>query len=46
MDWDWTFIPSAVLTTAILCTVITLAFGFVGTWRALSQPAAPLLRNE
>ncbi|MGQ9366375.1 ABC transporter permease [Azospirillum sp. ST 5-10] len=46
MDWDWTFLPSAVLGTAALCTAITLAFGFLGTWRAMSQPAAPLLRNE
>jgi putative ABC transport system permease protein len=46
MDFRWTFIPSAVITTAILCTAITLAFGFVGTWRALGQKAAPLLRNE
>jgi putative ABC transport system permease protein len=46
MNQEWTFLPSAVLTTAAICTAITLAFGFVGTWRALSQPAAPLLRNE
>ncbi|UEM20483.1 FtsX-like permease family protein [Skermanella mucosa] len=46
MDWEWTFLPSAVLVTAALCTAITLAFGFVGTWRALGQPAAPLLRND
>jgi putative ABC transport system permease protein len=46
MDFRWTFIPSAVMTTAVLCTAITLAFGFVGTWRALGQKAAPLLRNE
>jgi putative ABC transport system permease protein len=35
-----------VLYTAVICTAITLAFGFVGTWRALGQPAAPLLRND
>jgi putative ABC transport system permease protein len=46
MNWDWTFLPSAVVTTALLSTAITLAFGFAGTWRALGQPAAPLLRNE
>jgi len=46
MHWDWTFLPSAVLWTAALCTAITLGFGFLGTWRALGQPAAPLLRNE
>lgn len=46
MHWEWTFIPSAVVATALLSTAITLAFGFFGTWRALGQPAAPLLRNE
>ncbi|WP_448205147.1 ABC transporter permease [Azospirillum sp. sgz302134] len=46
MHWDWTFLPSAVVTTALLSTAITLAFGFYGTWRALGQPSAPLLRND
>ncbi len=46
MRWDWTFLPSAVVTTALISTAITLALGFVGTWRALGQPSAPLLRNE
>ncbi|MGF7174540.1 ABC transporter permease [Azospirillum doebereinerae] len=46
MRWEWTFLPSSVLTTALLSTAITLAFGFYGTWRALGQPSAPLLRNE
>ncbi|WP_298377815.1 FtsX-like permease family protein [Azospirillum sp.] len=46
MRWDWAFQPSAVLTTVLLSTAITLAFGFYGTWRALGQPSAPLLRNE
>ena len=48
MDWEWTFLPSAVLTTAVICTAITLAFGFVGTWRALGPagraPAAKRLK--
>ena len=46
MDTNWTFLPSAVITTTILCTAITLAVGFLGTWHALGQKAAPLLRNE
>ncbi|MFD1624711.1 ABC transporter permease [Azospirillum griseum] len=46
MRWDWAFQPMAVIGTALLSTAITLAFGFFGTWRALGQPAAPLLRNE
>ena len=46
METDWIFIPSAVALTTILCTAVTIAFGFFGTWQALSQKAAPLLRNE
>lgn len=46
MNSEWVFIPSALLMTILLSTAITLAFGFVGTWRALSQKAAPLLRND
>jgi putative ABC transport system permease protein len=46
MEMEWVFIPSAVILTTLLCTAITLGLGFLGTWRALGQPAAPLLRNE
>ena len=46
MEADWIFIPEAVVLTTVLCTAVTIAFGFFGTWRALSQKAAPLLRNE
>jgi putative ABC transport system permease protein len=46
MGIEWTFLPGAVVATAALCTAITLALGFVGTWWALGQKAAPLLRNE
>ena len=46
MNQDWVFLPTAVVLTALLCTAITLGLGFVGTWRALGQKAAPLLRNE
>ncbi len=46
MNVEWVFLPSAVIVTAVLCTAITLALGFVGTWRALGQKAAPLLRND
>ncbi len=46
MRIEWVFLPMAVLTTTVLATGITLALGFAGTWRALGQKAAPLLRNE
>jgi putative ABC transport system permease protein len=46
MRADFVFLPGAVIATALLATAITVAFGFAGTWRALGQKAAPLLRNE
>ena len=46
MKADFVFLPQAVLSTALIATAITVGFGFVGTWRALGQKAAPLLRNE
>jgi len=46
MNIDWVFLPGAVAATTLLCAAITLALGLVGTWRALGQKAAPLLRNE
>lgn len=35
-----------ILTVLGLGLAVTLALGFVGTWRALTQKSAPLLRNE
>ncbi|WP_169728469.1 ABC transporter permease [Niveispirillum irakense] len=46
MEFDFVFLPESVLLTTLLCTGITLTLGFIGTWRALGQPAAPLLRND
>jgi putative ABC transport system permease protein len=46
MHQDWTFLPVATLSTASLATVLTLAMGYAGTWRALGAKAAPYLRNE
>jgi putative ABC transport system permease protein len=46
MHMGFSFLPGAVVWTALIATAITLLFGFAGTWRALSQKAAPLLRNE
>jgi putative ABC transport system permease protein len=46
MDMSWFFIPITVLTTIFSCLIITIFIGFAGTWHALGQKAAPLLRNE
>ncbi|MQX36594.1 ABC transporter permease [Roseospira navarrensis] len=46
MDGGWTFLPGVVLTTLVACVLVTLAAGYLGTWRALGGQAAPYLRNE
>jgi putative ABC transport system permease protein len=44
MKVAWTFAPGLVLLLLLGALTITLAAGFVGTWRLLGQPAAPVLR--
>ncbi len=46
MDTSWTILPATLVLTALVCTVTTMAFGFVGTWRALGQKAAAVLRSD
>ena len=46
MEFDWLFQPWIIVATVAGSAAVTLAFGFVGTWRALGDKAAPLLRNE
>ena len=46
MHIDWSFLPAPVAATALGATAFCLAVGFLGTWRALGQKAAPWLRNE
>jgi putative ABC transport system permease protein len=46
MKIDWVFLPAPLLWTVGLATLLTLALGFAGTWRALGAKAAPYLRNE
>ncbi len=46
MKIDWVFLPGPLLWTVALATLLTLALGFAGTWRALGAKAAPYLRNE
>jgi putative ABC transport system permease protein len=46
MRTEWTFLPLDVAATAAICAALTLGLGAVGTWRAMGQKAAPLLRNE
>lgn len=46
MEGPWTFLPGTVAATAAIGAVLTLAAGLAGTWRALGQRPAPLLRTE
>ena len=46
LEQEWTFLPATVAATVGFCVVLTLALGLLGTWRALSEPASPHLRNE
>ncbi|SCA56163.1 conserved membrane hypothetical protein [Candidatus Terasakiella magnetica] len=46
MKMDWAFYPNTIALTLILCLILTIGAGFIGTWRALGQKAAPHLRNE
>ena len=46
MKFDFAFDPFAVIGAVAIAMAVTLALGFYGTWRALGQKAAPLLRNE
>ena len=46
MSAPWTFLPGTLALTIIGATVITMGLGLLGTWTALSQKAAPILRSE
>lgn len=46
MRADFVLAPEVVAAVAAVATAVTLALGFAGTWRALGQRPAPLLRNE
>jgi len=45
MNFSFRFDPAAAGTAAITAVVLTVALGLIGTWRALGQKPAPVLRN-
>jgi putative ABC transport system permease protein len=45
MDLPWAFSLGAVLAVLLIALAITLLAGFLGTWRLLGRPAAPVLRS-
>lgn len=44
MHLPWAFSLGAVLLVLLVALAITMAAGFLGTWRLLGRPAAPVLR--
>jgi putative ABC transport system permease protein len=44
MDLAWTFAPLAVAVVLLIALIVTLAAGFLGTWRLLGRSAAAVLR--
>lgn len=46
MHADWLFLPGRIALTVAVATLAVLALGYIGTWRALTTPAAPYLRNQ
>jgi putative ABC transport system permease protein len=45
MNLPWVFSLGAVLAVLLIALAITLVAGFLGTWRLLGRPAAPVLRS-
>jgi putative ABC transport system permease protein len=43
---DWSFLAGPLLWTTAAATLLALAFGIAGTWRALGAAPAAYLRNE
>ncbi len=46
MGSEWVFLPWPLLTTAVAATLLAMALGLAGTWRALGAKPAPYLRHE
>ena len=46
MRGEWAFLPGTLALTILLCTLLTLAFGYAGTALALRARPAQHLRNE
>lgn len=46
MRTDWIFLPQVVAVTLTVCLFVTVAAGYLGTWKALGEKASTHLRNE
>lgn len=45
MHTNWVFLPGPALVTLVVSVAGVIALGFAGTWRALAQKPAPVLRR-
>jgi len=46
MGADWVFLPEIVIMTLTICLLVTVAAGYLGTWKALGEKASVHLRNK
>ncbi len=46
MQAEWLWQPEVLVGTALIAMIVTVAIGFLGTWRALGEKPAPVLRTE
>jgi putative ABC transport system permease protein len=46
MRAEWVFLPASTISTAVAGVAIVTTLGYAGTWLALSQRPAPVLRTE
>ena len=46
MRMSWIFLPHVVAITVFVCLFVTVAAGYLGTWKALGEKATTHLRNE
>ncbi|TNE35291.1 MAG: FtsX-like permease family protein [Alphaproteobacteria bacterium] len=46
LDGKWVSLPFTILATILVSVAVTLSFGLVGSWRALGEKTAPVLRVD
>jgi putative ABC transport system permease protein len=46
MRISWVFLPQVIAITILVCLFVTVAAGYLGTWKALGEKASTHLRNK
>jgi putative ABC transport system permease protein len=46
MRISWVFLPQVIAITVFVCLFVTVAAGYIGTWKALGEKASTHLRNK